>query len=324
MAQPANVHVSVPLTNLSIAHLQDLARFFQARTIFPVVPSNHKSDLYYKISAAETSRDQMAKRAPGAEAATVGWSYTTEQFRADPHALRHDIPDQIRSDADPAIRLDSDATMILTEQAMIREEKNWTDTYMVTGVWSSETTLSGADQWDETTSNPIADLLSLMTQVHLKSRRRPNTLAIPQDVWDVLKDNEDFLDRVKYGQSPEGVATVKGSDLAAILELDRVVVMGGVVNTAEEVAPENPQPDTPEFMGTKNVWLGYVAPSPGLMTPSAGYTFTWRNFLGDASGLQIKQYRDEKTECDIVEAASAWDQKLVSADCGALIIDAIP
>jgi len=68
---------------------------------------------------------------------------------------------------------------------------------------------------------------------------------------------------------------------------------------------------------TKSVLIGYAPPSPSLMVPSAGYTFTWNGYLaGNAEGIRIKNFRMEHIASDRVEGEMTYDMKVVAPDMG--------
>src|ERR1035438_6133175 len=74
MPQPTlqDVHVNRPLTNISVAYLQEAAGVeFVADKAFPAVPVENKSDLYYTYARADFNRDEMQKRALSAESAGI-------------------------------------------------------------------------------------------------------------------------------------------------------------------------------------------------------------------------------------------------------------
>jgi hypothetical protein len=102
-----------------------------------------------------------------------------------------------------------------------------------------------------------------------------NTLVISEPVWLKLVDHPDLVDRVKYGQTNGGPSRITREALAAILEIDRILVMGSIENTAGEGAAASHS-----FIGGKNALLCNVATNPGLLTPSAAYTFGWTGYLG--------------------------------------------
>ena len=64
MPQPNvnNVHIDAILTNISVAYLQNTANFI-ADKVFPVIPVDKKSDLYFKYTKEDWFRDEAQRRA---------------------------------------------------------------------------------------------------------------------------------------------------------------------------------------------------------------------------------------------------------------------
>ena len=88
--------------------------------------------------------------------------------------------------------------------------------------------------------------------------------------------------------------------------------MDAIQNTAAEGATA-----VHVFIGGQHALLAYRAPSPGLMTPSAGYTFSWTGLLGSTTdGMRIMRFRMDQIKSDRVEIEMSYDQKLVSPDLG--------
>ena len=116
------------------------------------------------------------------------------------------------------------------------------------------------------------------------------------------------MDRYKY-TSAESINT---DLIAKVLGVDRVLVMAGVYDSAAEDATASYSQ-----IGDKDALLAYVAPSAGLMTPSAGYNFTW-NGVGGGLGTStaISRFRMDHLRADRIEIQSAWDFKVVSSALG--------
>jgi hypothetical protein len=322
MPQPtiSDVHVNVPLTNISVAYIQD-AKNFIADTIFPNVPVTKQSDRYYTYDRGMFNRDEMMIRAPGGESAGGGYTVdNTPTYYAPVYAFHHDIPDQIRANTDAMVDPDRDATIFLTQKALIKREKTWVTNFFTTGKWTL-TDITGVSaspgsnqalQWNDPSSTPIEDIRGQKTAILQSTGFEPNTLVIGQQVYDKLIDHPDIIDRVKYGQTAGAPAQIDTSDLQNLLKIQRVLVMKAVENTAKEG-----QTNSHAFIGGKSALLCYSAPQAGLMIPSAGYTFSWTGFLGAASaGQRIKRFRMEHLESDRVEIQMAYTQKQIGADLG--------
>jgi len=69
---------------------------------------------------------------------------------------------------------------------------------------------------------------------------------------------------------------------------------------------------------TGNAMLCYSAPQPGLMTPTAGYTFSWRGYLNQANdfGIAMKRIPMPHLESNRIEGGMAYDQKVVTTAMG--------
>lgn len=324
MSQPnaRAVHVDQPLTNISIAFLQNAANFV-AGQVFPNLPVQKQSDLYYTFDRGYFNRDEAQKRAPGTEAAKVGFDLATASYFADVWAVKHGIPDQIAANADAVLNLERSAAELVTHKMLLRCEKDWAANYFTTSVWGTEYTGVAASpgtgdvvQWsDQTSGNPIGDIRTAKTDIMESTGFMPNTMVMSQRVLDALVDHPDIVDRIKYsgGVGNQNPAVTSEQALSQLFGIPRILVMRGVENTAAEG-----DTNVHSFIGGKNALLTYSAPTPGIMTPSAGYTFSWQGYLGQTNtfGMATKRrYRDE-LETTEIEGAMAFDHKLVASDLG--------
>lgn len=319
MPQPDRgaVHVSRPLTNISVAYLQQATNFI-ADKVFPQVPVDNQADKYYTYPKAYWTKSEAALRAPGTESAGSGWTLSTDNYSADVKAVHKDIDDQIAANVDQPLNLDRDSTQWVTHQLLIRREADWVTNYFATSKWTGSTT--GADitvgtTWDDVASTPIEDVTAQSIAIAQNTGYKPNTLVIGPQVFDKLRHHPDILDRIKFTQ--RGVVTI--DLLAALFDVDRVLVPHAIQNTTVEGATASMS-----FLYGKNALLCYAAPNAGLLMPSGGYTFYWRNFIGaGAGGIRIKRFRMEHLSADRVEGEMAYAQKLVAADVGAFFSAAV-
>ena len=329
---PGDVHVNAALTNVSIAYAQAAGGFVCNRA-FPEVPVMKQSDAYFLYDRSDWNRDDMTERRPGTESAGATYGMSTATYYARPYAIHKDIPDQVRANADMAVSPDRDATMFLTNKSMIQKERVWASQFLTDSVWSfsadgaasASGTLTFATDannnlvyWSSAASTPIEDVRAMCRAVQQSTGFRPNVLVASRPVYDVLIEHDDIIGRLNRGQTT-GPAMANRRDLAMLFELDEVLVMDAIHNDAAigETADH-------EFIGGNNALLLYRPSSPGLMTPSAGYMFSWRAFIGGGMmGQRIKKFRMEELASDRVEIESAYDFKLVSADLGCFIDDIV-
>lgn len=331
-----DVHINKPLTNISIAMVQSTTAFVASR-VFPNIPVTKKSDAYFTYDRGEFNRDEMEERAPGTESAGSGYIIGNDTYFARERAYHKDVPDTVRANADSPINLDREATIYVTQKGLIKREVTWNAAYFSSGqvpgdIWRlvadgnatatapaifdpSDVTNTNNKVlfWDDASSTPIEDMRQLKRLVLQSTGFMPNTLTLGRVVFDTLVDHPDIIGRLDRGQTPVGPAMANRAQLAALFEVDEVLVMDAIQNIELEG-----QPATHDFIGASNALLSYRPPTPGLMTPSAGYTFSWTGAFGaGADGMRIKRFRMEHLNSDRVEIEMAYDQKLVSADLGA-------
>lgn len=327
---PGDVHVNRPLSNLLVGYMiQDSS--YVADRLFPNIPVSKQSDAYWEYDRAGWNTDDMKIRAPATESAGTNYDLSTNSYYAAVRAVHHDIPDQLLANADDTLNLDRDATLLVSHKAKLNRELAWIARYFKTGVWtfnvdgvsSGATAAASFDptdgannnvlQWNDAASTPIEDIRRGMTYVQSRTGYRPNVFAMTRRVWDVLQDHPDIIARLDRGQTPNGPAIANRAALAQILELDRVEVMEGIYNQAQQ----GNAAASWAWIGGKHAVLLYAAPQPGVMLPSAGYTFSWTGYLGAGSGGQrIKRFRMEHLASTRVEAEVAYDQKVIGVDLG--------
>lgn len=324
MTQPTAraVHTDQPLTNISVAFLQNASNFVASR-VFPNIRVQKQSDVYYTYDRGFFNRNQAKLRAPATEAAIAGFGLSTDNYRADVVALKTQLAWQVEANADAPVQLERANTELLLHQMLIQKEVDWATKYFGSGIWgtnyagvASSPGTGEVVQWsDQTSGDPIGDIRDAKTDIMESTGMMPNTMVMSQRVLDALIDHPDIVDRIKYsgGVGNTNPAMASEQTLAQLFGIDRILVMRAIQNTAAEG-----DTNAHSFIGGKNALLAYVAPTPGLMTPTAGYTFTWSGYQGGGNefGVTISRREDDKIKATEVEAELAYVHKLVASDLG--------
>lgn len=326
----SDVHINAPLTNISIAYAQDASHFVAAR-VFPVIPVTKQSDAYFTYNKDDFNRNDMAERAAGTESSGGTYDIGNETYFARVYAYHRDIPDQVRANADAPLDMDREATIFVTQKAMLKRESLWAANYFTAGnpgdTWTFDVDGASTDSgaafdptnaannqrlfWNDAASNPIENIREGKRYVLEATGFVPNTLTVGQAVYDTMCDHPAIVDRIDRGQTT-GPAKVGLVTLADLFEVDQVLVMRAIQNTAPKTATA-----THSFIGGKHALLSYAPPEPGLMTPSAGYTFAWTGLTGAGDeGMRIKRFHIDTLESDRIEISMSFDQKKIAPDLG--------
>lgn len=318
-------HINRALTNVSVAYFQDPNDFI-ADKVFPSVSVDKRSDIFWKMSKSDWRRSDAQKRAPGTESAEIGWNNTTDQYYADVYAAHVDIDDQTRANADSNWHLDADASRMVTNHLLLQKDQEWCSNFFVTGVWGTEYTgvdsgVSGTEflRWNGSGSDPLSNFTAWAAAFRLSVAKPVSFMVLGVDVWTALVNHPAILDRIKYTQ--KGVVT---KDLVAeFFGVENLYVAWASQATGPNINDAAAQDAAATYgfiANSKSVLFGYAPKAPGLLTPSAGYTFNWRGYgAGNKYGLTMSQFREQRIKSDRIEGESAYVQKLVSADCGVFV-----
>lgn len=319
----SDLHVNVPLTNVSIAYMQSSDAYISDK-IFPKVPVKKQSDLYWKYSKSDWRRTDAKRRAPSTESPGVGWNMDTDTYFAHVYAVHKDIDDQLRSNADSNFNLDRDATEFITNQLLLRRDIDWNETFFKSGVWQTE--YAGGtdfDKWSDAGSDPIGNVATWILNFRRLTGFAPNKMVLGAEVMKALKQHPDIIDRIKYTQ--KGIVT---EDLIATLfNVDQLYTSYATVANGPQINDARAQDAAADYdfiANSKSVLLAYAPGGPSLMTPSAGYTFTWSGYLGgNGEGIRVKRFRMEMIASDRVEAECTYSQKVVCRDLGVYAHDVV-
>lgn len=328
---PSDVHVDAVLTNISVAFMQAQSDFI-ATQVFPIVPVAKQTDLYRTYDRSFWMREEAQLRAPGTESAGGGYTQTTASYHADVYAFHKDIDDQTRANADADVDLETDATRYVSRQLLLKLEGRFVGDFLTTGLWTGaatgtdQTGVSGVPianqfkQWNDPSSTPIEDLSRLIDQMHEKTGYRPNRLVLGAKTEVEIKNHPDILSRI----IPSGRYMGSAELLAELIGVDRVVIARGTRNTAAEGVTA-----AYSYYFSKGAWLGYSAPAPSVMEPSAGYMFAWTGYTGAGevnglgTGSRIKRMRMEHLNSDRIEGEMSIGTKVVAPELGIYLASAV-
>lgn len=316
MLTPSAVHIDQPLTNLTLAYVQEQSNFI-ADKVFPTVGVNRQSDKYYIYDRAGMNRGGERKPlAPRTEVKRIGMSVSNDSYYADVFGLGMDFDDQTLANEDAALEIRAAGAQTLVTNLLIDREVDFANTFFSAGVWGSQATPSNL--WsDYTNSTPIADVTTARRTMQLKSGGfKPNTMVVGKEVRDILINHPDILARLNGGATVSNTALITNAKLAEIFEVENFYVMEAVQNTSKEgIAESN------AFIGGKHALLVHTPSSAGLMTPAAGLTFAWNNLQGVQNlGVTVESFSDDALRrvgvAEHIQAKMAYDMKVVGADLG--------
>ena len=313
---PSAVHIDQPLSNLTLAYVQEQTNFV-ADKVFPVVGVQRQSDKYYIYDRANMNRSgDVKKLAPRTEVSRIGMAISNDSYYADVYGIGMDFDEQTIANEDAMLEVRAAGAQTLINRVLIEREQQFASTFFTAGAWSTDVT--PANLWsDYSLSTPITDVTTARRTMQLKSGGfKPNTMVVGKEVRDILVNHPDILARLNGGATVSNTALITDAKLAEIFEVENFYVMESVANTAVEGLAE-----VNGFIGGKNALLVHTPRASGLMTPAAGLTFAWNNIQGvNNLGITVESFSDDALKrqqvAEHIQVKMAYDMKIVGADLG--------
>lgn len=329
---PGDVHVNQNLTNVSIAHFQS-AEAFVANRAGHIIPVAKQTDLIPRFKKGEMFRDVDGLRAPGAESVGVGYELDSAlTYYAKVRAWHHDIDDQTRANGDDWLDQDRIATALVTDKHLLRNERLFVANLMTNataawdikmpgvanGSYSADTNVVHFNDYTGANGNPIYEVRRVITRAQKASGGfRMKHGVMSRTVWDALALHPDFTGLISGGATAASPSLVNRQLVAQAFELDELLVMEGVYDTAQENATWNPA-----WIAGDALLLYYKPPVPSRMMPSAFYGFAWTGMSGmSPQGMRMKKFPMVANSSERVEIECAIDWKLTGSDMGVLLYD---
>ena len=323
MAQP-NVKgaiVAGPLAGVSVAYRNV---DYIADRVFPILDGGDPRAKITKYQRGAWFRDEAGIRAPGTRARRGGFPITSVSIATEEYAFAKEVTDEDRrfakSQGAPVLAPDQDAIEFATDKVDLKKERRVSA--LVTGTTWVDGNSGGEDAeglWVASSSNSFfADITKGKKAIKSAIGRPPNVLAIDYATYLGLKEVDDVLQKIKYTQ--RGVVTREL--LAAMLDLDEVLVGSAIYSDAEETAAG-------DDFNAVDIWtvnagngmgfLFYRPPKMGLKVQSAGMQV--RIKYEDGNPRRTSTWREAPEHQDVYEVAEETDITLIDANAGYLWAD---
>lgn len=324
MPQPSGRELIVagPLANVSIQYRN---RSYIADRVFPIIDNVAPDAKVARYLKGAWFRDEAQIRAPGTRAARGGYAVDYLDISAKEYAFAKEVTDEDRKavtvQGGPPLQPDIDALEFAADKVDIKKERR-TAALVLGGTWSGVAGEDAGGLWapNDATNTFIADVTARIGTIQQNTGMRPNRLMLSFNTLEAVKKLDDVLDRIKYTE--KGIVTA--SLLAAIFELDEVLIGDAIYSTAKETKAGTDF--TGQYIWETNAGKGaaflYYAPmSPGLKKPSAGYQA--RVWYEGQQARRTTTWREAAEHQDVYEVAENTDIVQTGADLGFLWYDTI-
>lgn len=320
----ADVYTVPELTDFSVGYMIENRGGF-VHDVFPDVPVKLQSGKYRRYKPGAFMRNKMERRADGAQSKGSGFETELLSFDTDVWAWHIDIGPQMRANSVDNVDVETSATTLCTNAALINAEVEWLSKYFKDDVWATQFVFAASPGVGEylsladDDSDPIAVFRAILQAQRKKAAGyRANICVMSDDVWERLLVHPKLRTLWGGGQTPGGPtmgnpAKVR-QQLCEYLEIEEIRVANALYTTSDDGAA-----DTFNYIANTGVGFFYRPARPSIMQPSAGYTFNWVGYLGAGAQGQVitREIIPLSKGATRYEIERAYGYGLVSTDCGA-------
>ena len=316
--------VEGPLQTSSVAYRN---KNYIGSGIFSIVPGASPKAKILVYPKGTFFTDEASIRAPGTRSKRGTIKYDSVSLSFDQYAFAKEVTDEDRENSRiagaPPILVEQDAVEYCADKIDLRKERIIRDLIFNT-TWSDNNS-GGEDaegRWAAGTGNTfLADIRNGIKTIHDNTGIKPNKLAMDLGTMLSLKEESTVLDKIKYTQ--RGILTPEL--LAALLELDEVLIGDAIYSTAKETKAGTEF--TPANIWEKNAGKGmgflfYTPPRPGLKTPISGVQ-AQATFPLNGLPRQVTTWRENAEHQDVFEVAEHTCIRVVGAGLGYLWCDTL-
>jgi hypothetical protein len=315
-ADVSNIIVDAPLTNTTIAYLQD-QKVFIADKVFPKINVPLIRGTYFTFDKKTFMSNNGAKWRPGTQMNVTRLDVDhTATYRCEYHAVGFQLPEDLQTATKP-LDMTQAAAEVVARNLLLDREQTFASKYFVATAWAAANrfTTSSFPAWsDGSASNPIQDVNTMKLTVFDATGFMPNTMILPLSVYMALQVHPLIRDAFKYTQVPT-MSVLNEQAMANLFGMETVLVPQSVGYATETAT-------APTALFGKNVWMGYVAPSPGLYTNSAGYAFSYTSGTGGLD-TAVRVVPDNMTLAQFVQGIQCYDMEIINNDLGAFFTGAV-
>lgn len=292
-------------------------RGFIAQQVAPVIEVGLQSSSFGKIPLEELLANRETKRKPGAGYARGNWQFETTSYATEEHGAEEPVDQREAKiyanyfDAElVAAQRAYDAVLRNAERRMadmIFNATTWTGADLTTGV---------TNEWDDyDNATPDADIEAAVQAVWANSGVWPNALVINRKVFRNLRMCKKLWDRFKsQGFIDVRPGNITAQQLAAVFDLDFVIVAGSAKNTAAE----GQSASIASIWSDEYAMVCKVATSRDVREPCIARTFHWGED-GSQIGGTVETYYEEQIRSDVVRVRHDVDELVMYPEMGHLL-----
>jgi hypothetical protein len=321
----------MPATSLSSnTNLRpDLAAFFEfdlemeknyyiGTKVLPVVDTSLQADDPGKIPLEALLQEVDTRRQSNGGYNRGSWQFDRFVYATKENGWEEPIDEREEKRYKDKIQIEQIAYSRATNFVMKNHEKRVAGLVFNPTTWNGASLTTGvSDEWnDSANATPIVDVEAARLKMYEGSGLWANALIINKKVFHNLRQVEEIIERINSAGagSPSKASDITAAMLAAVFDLEFVLVGGGTKNGAAEGQPADPT----QIWSDEYAMVCRIATSQDMKEPCIGRTFHWSEDGSQVGGAVEEYYSDEK-RARIIRVRHDTDEVIMYPQAGHLL-----
>lgn len=286
--------------------------------VLPVLEVAQQAGNYGKISLEQLLQNRETVRAPGGGYNRSQWKFTPATYSTQEHGVEEVVDDREAKMYANYFSAEEVATQRAFDAVLRNHEKRVAEKVFNASTWTgSALTTAVSTEWSSASSaTPITDVNAAVKKVWDGTGLWPNALIINRNVFRNLRTCTQILDRIASSGAgyPTRAQDVTTAQLAAVFDLDMILVAGSAKNTANEGQTASISSIWPD----EYAMVCRIPTSNDIREPGLGRTFHWGED-GSVIGGLVETYREEGVRGEVVRVRHDVGEDILYTECGHLL-----
>jgi len=293
-----------------------------AYRVLPIFEVATQAGKFGRIPLEQLLMKRDVKRASGSGYSRSKWTFKDDSYSTDEYGAEEPTDDRERRMYANYFDAEQIASFRARRVMLEAAEQRVADAVFDTNVWTGSalaTTVSTT--WvlaNKATATPVDDVENACVKAWEGSGLWPNAIVMERRRFRALRHMDQIVDRGRatgyFGSGTVRPGDVTTAALAAIFDLDEVIVGGMAKNSANEGAAAT----IASVWNNTKAMVCKVSSSNDIRIPCIGRTFHWGED-GSLVGGTVESYRDETVRSDIVRVRHDVDEKIFYKQAGHLL-----
>jgi hypothetical protein len=277
---------------------------FIANRVLPILNVDLAGDTFGKIPIAQLLKRANVKRGAKGDYNRIDWSFSKDTYATDEYGLEGPVDQNMARKYANYVDAEAATARLVLHMVLLEAEVRVKD-LLFPGSYSPTAI---TNEWDDVANaTPIDDVEAAVLRIFAATGMWPNAIVFNKKVFRNVRRCEQVLDNIAAQGAGDKIKArdVTTAMLAAVFDLEQVIVAEGVYNSADEGQTATPT----HIWSDEYAAVGVVATSQSIIEPCLGHTFHWAGDGSQPGGL-VETYYTEETRSDVVRVRHQVDEKI--------------